>query len=129
VALTDALKAALAPDVPIGVGDQPGNVGKKPFIVVWADAPVRSQRVMNGTSDAQTTTLVCHCFGLTAASAEIAERKLAAAIYGLYGTDVDGRRVQYPEQLSSLPLTRDDDVSPPLYDLVVEWRLRTSPIT
>jgi hypothetical protein len=42
---------------------------------------------------------VCHCFGLTAASAEIAERQLAAAVYGLYGTDVDGRRVQYPEQL------------------------------
>jgi hypothetical protein len=34
--------------------------------------------------------------------------------------------VHYPEQLSALPLSRDDTATPPLFDLAVEWRLRTS---
>jgi hypothetical protein len=130
VALTDALIAALAPDVLVGVGDRPGPAQvpgyAKPFIVLWPDSPVRASVRMDLTTG-QTTTIVCHCLGLTEQSARIGEAKLAAAVYGLYQTVVDGRFVQYPEQLASLPLTRDDDVSPPLYLLVVEWRLRTSP--
>lgn len=92
---------------------------------MWPDAPVRSAARLDLTTG-QTTTIVCHCLGLTAESAAIGEAKLAAAVYGLYQTTVDGRFVQYPEQLSALPLARDDDVSPPLYNLVVEWRLRTT---
>jgi hypothetical protein len=32
-----------------------------------------------------------------------------------------------PEQLTSLPLQRDDKLSPPLFDAICEWRFRTSP--
>lgn len=127
MALTDALTTALtAADVASKVGDRPADIGTKPFVVFWPDAPVRASLRMDLTTG-QTTTIVCHCLGLTEESARIGETKLAAAVYGLYQTVVDGRFVQYPEQLASLPLTRDDDVSPPLYLLVVEWRLRTSP--
>lgn len=127
MALTDPITVALgAVGVPVGIGGRPANVGTKPFVVIWPDAPVRSAVTMKA-NDGQTTTLVCHCLGLTPAAAVIAERKLADALYGLFGATVDGRVLRYPEQLSSLPLTRDDDVSPPLYDLAVEWRLRTTP--
>jgi hypothetical protein len=124
VALTDALAAAL--DIPLGVGNRPPLTGTKPFVVVWPDAPRRGGNTMKA-NDNQETILVCHCLGLTEESARIAEAKLATAVYGLYRTVVDGRLVQYPEQMASIPLTRDDDVNPPLYDLAVEWRLRTTP--
>lgn len=132
MALTDALKAALAVDgIPVGVGGRPagtedGAGNRKPFIVIWPDSPVRSAITMKA-NDGQQTTLVCHCYGLSDEAAGIAEQKLADAVYGLYRTVVDGRLVQYPHQLVALPLTRDDHVSPPLYDHVVEWRIPTTP--
>jgi hypothetical protein len=47
-------------------------------------------------------------------------------VLGLAGQD---RRpaVLMPEQLTSLPLQRDDDLNPPLFDAVSEWRIRTTP--
>jgi hypothetical protein len=77
-------------------------------------------------NDGTEETWVCHCFGLTPESAAVAVGKLTTAIYGLYRQTVGGRVVHYPEQLSALPLSRDDTANPPLFDLVVEWRLRTS---
>lgn len=124
--LAEQIQTTLGTDVPTGIGERPANTGAKPFVVLWPDVGVRSAFTMQA-NDGSTTTIVAHCFGLTKASAEIAERKLAAAVYALHMTTVDGRRVLYPEQLVALPLSRDDDVNPPLYDLTVEWRLRTTP--
>lgn len=94
MALTDALTAALAPGIPAKVGDRPAGVGNKPFIVFWPDAPARSARTLAQPNAKQTTTIVCHCLGLTKEAAEIAEQKLADAVYGLYGIDVDDRTVE-----------------------------------
>lgn len=124
--LAEQIQTTLGTDVPTGIGARPASTGTKPFVVLWPDVGVRSALTMQA-NDGSTTTLVCHCYGLTKASAEVAERKLAAAVYGLHMTVVDGRRVLYPEQLVALPLSRDDDVNPPLYDLTVEWRIRTCP--
>lgn len=122
-----ALTAAVVPaiDVPVGVGVQPTRDGTKPFIVIWPDGGVRSALTMKA-NDGADETWVCHCFGLTPESASVALNKLTAAVYGLYRQTVGGRFVQYPEQLSALPLQRDDTATPPLFDLAVEWRLRTS---
>lgn len=126
-ALTNAVLPILATDgVPVGVGKRPTVDGTKPYIVIWPDAAVRSAVTMKA-NDGATETWVCHCLGLTPDSVDVAVRKLTTAVYGLYRTVVDGRRVHYPEQLAALPLTRDDDVNPPLYDLTVEWRLSTTP--
>lgn len=129
--LTTALTAALdGAGVLAGVGDRPKAAQvpgyKKPFIVLWPDAPVRAPLTMDLTRG-ETTTIVCHCLGLTPDAARMAEANLAAAVYSLTGTEVDGQTVRYPEQLTAQPLQRDDDVSPPLYLLAVEWRLRTTP--
>ena len=127
MSLTDALKAACTTQgLPAEVGDRPKNAGAKPFVVIWEYAPVRTPKTM-ALARTETTTLTCHCVGLTDDAARIAETKLAAAVFSLYGAVVDGRLVGEPEQLMSQPLVRDDDVSPSLYDLAVEWRLRTYP--
>lgn len=124
-----ALTAALIPtiDIPVGVGAQPTRDGTKPFIVIWPDAGMGAPRTMRRDEPAAVETWVCHCLGLTPESAAVAVRKLAAAVYALHRTVVGGRLVQWPEQLSAVPLTRDDDADPPLYDFVVEWRFTTSP--
>jgi hypothetical protein len=127
VGLTDALvDACTAQGVLAKVGDRPADTGSLPFVVIWEYAPVRTAQTMD-LGQRETTTLVCHCAGLTEQAARIAEAKLSAAVYSLYRTTVDGRTVAYPEQLAAMPLIRDDDQSPPLYDLAVEWRLRTTP--
>lgn len=125
-ALTNAILPLLTTaGVAAGVGQQPDNVGSKPFVVIWPDAGTRSAVTMKA-NDGLAEVWVCHCYGLTAESAGIALKKLTAAIYALHLTVVDGRRVQYPEQLSALPLSVDRDADPDLYDYAVEWRFKTS---
>lgn len=121
-ALTDALSVQT---VPVGVGGKPANVGTKAYIVIWPDAPARTPSTMKLTSS-YTETWTAHCYGLTATAAEIALNALAAGVYALWGTTVDGRVVQYPEHLTSLPLSVDRDAEPDLYDYAVEWRFRTT---
>lgn len=75
------------------------------------------------------TTIICHCMGETDDAARIAEQKLATAALSLYGDVVDGRMFGLPTQVPAQSEMRDDDQSPPLYDLAVEWRLRTIPAT
>jgi hypothetical protein len=122
-ALTAAVVAAV--DFPVGVGVQPTRDGTKPFAVIYPDAGVRSALTMKA-NDGTDETWIIHHFGLTPESAAVAVAKLTAAIYALYRLTVGGRTVHYPEQLSALPLSRDDTATPPLFDLAVEWRLRTS---
>lgn len=126
-ALTAAVAASLTTaGVLVGVGKRPAPDGTKPFVVIWPDVGVRSANTMKA-NDGRAETWVCHCFGYTEDSAVVVEAKLAAAVYALHRTVAGGRLVQWPEQLSSLPLSRDDDVNPPLFDLTVEWRLSTTP--
>lgn len=126
-ALTNAVVPVLAAaGVAVGVGKRPPPDGTKPFVVIWPDGGVRSANTMKA-NDGNAETWVCHCYGLTEDSAVIALTKLTTAVYGLHRQVIGGRLVQYPEQLSAVPLSRDDDVNPPLFDLTVEWRLSTSP--
>lgn len=126
-ALADMAKAELGADgVPVGVGRKPADVGNRPWIVIWPDAGRRYAATMKAT-DGLSETWVCHCIGLTPEAAAVAVRKLTAAIYGLHGQVVGDRKVLFPEQTDVLPLSRDDDVDPPLYSHVVEWRFTTTP--
>ena len=126
-ALTDAVAPLLTTDgLAVGVGQQPANVAAKPFVVIWPDAGMRSAVTMKA-NDGLAETWVCHCYGLTPDSAAVALRKLTAAVYALWRTTVAGRVVQYPEQLTALPLSVDRDADPDLYDYAVEWRFHTSP--
>ena len=121
-----ALTSLLSLDIPVGVGKQPTRDGTKPWVVIWPDAGVRSALTMQA-NDGAAETWVCHHYGLTVESAEVALKKMTAAVYALYRQQsADGRTVQFPEQLSAVPLQRDDTANPPLWDYVTEWRIPTS---
>lgn len=125
-ALTTAVASVLTADgVAVGIGKRPAATGTKPFVVIWPDGGMRSAVTMRA-NDGLVETWVIHHYGLTEESAAVALRKTTDAIYGLHRQIIGGRLVQWPEQLSALPLSRDDDVDPPLYDLAVEWRISTS---
>jgi len=66
-----------------------------------------------------------HCYGQTPDAARFAYRALTTAVLSLHGQTVDGRVMWLPEQLTALPLSRDDEVD--LFDAVCEWRFRSSP--
>jgi hypothetical protein len=128
-ALTNAVVPTLTTaGIAVGIGKRPTNTGTKPFVVIWPDGGMQSAVTMKA-NDGLVETWVCHCYGLTEESAAVALRRLRDAVFALHRTIVGGRLVHYPEQLSALPLSRDDDVDPPLYDLTVEWRLSTTPTT
>jgi hypothetical protein len=121
-ALTDALDTGL---IPVGVGTKPANVGTGAYIVIWPDVPTRAPSTMKLTS-AYVETWTAHCYGRTPDAAGVAFDALSAAVYALWNTTVDGRTVQYPEQLTALPLSVDRDADPDIYDYAIEWRFRTS---
>ena len=123
-ALTDAI-VPLLNGVAVGVARKPDVAAGHPYIVIWPDAGTRAPvrlNILRGYEE----TWTAHCYGLTPESAEVAVRALTIAVYSLWNTTVDGRVVQYPEQLTSLPLSVDRDADPDLYDYATEWRFRTS---
>jgi hypothetical protein len=111
----------------VGVGQKPANVtAPGPYIVIWPDVPARAP-VDDEADHGYVETWTAHCYGIgRRTSAEVARRKLSDAVYALWNTTVDGRTVQYPEQLTALPLSVDRDADPDLYDYAIEWRFRTS---
>ena len=125
-ALTNALTPVLTTaGVAVGIGQKPAVALGKPYVVIWPDSGTRAAVTMN-VAHGYEETWTAHCYGTTPESAEVARRKLSDAVYGLWMTTVDGRVVQYPEQLTALPLSVDRDADPDLYDYAVEWRFRTS---
>jgi hypothetical protein len=121
-ALTDALAVQT---IPVGIGVKPAVTGSGAYIVIWPDVPTRAPSTMKLDS-AYVETWTCHCYGQTAEAAGIAFSALSQAVYGLWNTVVAGRKVQYPELLTALPLSVDRDADPDLYDHAVEWRFRTT---
>lgn len=119
------LAAARQQGVPIGDSVMPTREGTKPWIVAWFDAGALGPHTM--TSQTWTVTLTAHCLGLSAEAARIAAAKLATALQSLHRQIVGGQLIQWPEQTTALPVSRDDDANPVQYDATVEWRLRTSP--
>jgi hypothetical protein len=124
--LITALKTALnTAGVALGDGVKPSTTSSR-YIVAWFDAGTvedSSLRSRDGFSLVGTF----HCYGTTPEAARFAYDALTAAVLGLRGATVGGRVLLMPEQLTSLPLQRDDKLSPPLFDAICEWRFRTSP--
>lgn len=124
--LVDAvLSAARQQGLQIGDGSVPPRDGTKPWIVAWFDAGTIGPRTLS-SRDAWTVTLTAHCLGLSAEAARLAAAKLAGAVQSLYRQTVGGQLVQCPEQISAMPVSRDDSANPAQYDATVEWRFRTS---
>jgi hypothetical protein len=122
----DALKAALqTAGVTLGDGVKPVGATSR-YIVAWFDAGTIDDRSL-ASRDGFSLVGTFHCYGSTPEAARFASQALTAAVLGLHRQQIGGRAVLMPEQLTSLPLQRDDNLNPPLFDAVSEWRFRTSP--
>lgn len=121
-----AIKAAVeGAGFAFGDSRKPAVVGTKPWVVAWFDAGIVEDRTMR-SRDGWSMVGTFHSVGLTPEAARIAARAVRNAVLGLHLAVIDGRTVQMPENLSSLPMQRDDDVDPPIFDQVDEWRIRTT---
>lgn len=76
--------------------------------------------------DGWTATGTFRCYGQSDDAAWHADEVLKAAVLGLTGTTVGGRKLLRPYQLDTVPIKRDDTLSPPLYEAVSVWRFPTS---
>ena len=128
-ALAAALKTAVesggAAGVPFGDGKKPANATTR-YIVAWFDGG-RVEDSSLRSRDGWSATGTFHSYGQTPDAARFADAKLTASILGLVGSEVGGRLLWMPEQVSSVPLQRDDNLNPPLFDVISEWRFRASP--
>lgn len=120
------LEAVRAQDLPIGDSAAPAREGTKPWVVAWFDSGTLGPHTL-ASRDAWDITVTAHCLGLSAEAARIAAAKFAVAAQSLHRTTVAGRTFHIPEQITALPVSRDDDANPPIFDAVTEWRFRTSP--
>lgn len=121
--LRDALAAK---SIAFGNGRKPADASTR-YIVAWFDAGAvkdRSLRSRDGFSQVGTF----HCYGQTVEAAQFAYDALTAAVIALNGATVNGRRLMMPEQLTTLPVQRDDALNPPLFDFVCEWRFGDTPV-
>lgn len=124
--IVDAVLTAVRQQgVPIADGELPIREGTKPWVVAWFDAGTLGPNTL-AAQDAWSVTMTAHCLGLSAEAARIAAAKLAVAVQSLYRTTVAGRVVQMPEQITAMPVSRDDGADPAEFDATVEWRLRLS---
>lgn len=122
VAALDA--AVTAAGVAFGDGLKPTDATTR-YVVAWfppgkvEDSSLRSR-------DGFSVVGTFHCYGQTTEAARIANRVLTEAILSLRGQIIGGRQLMAPEQLSDA-WNRDDDLTPPMFDAISEWRFGTTP--
>lgn len=124
--LVDAVRAAVAAQqVAVDVGQKPTVAAGKPWVVMWPDSGAVVDRSLR-SRDGFTMRVSFQCFGLSPASALWAVRRVRVAVLGLAEQTVAGRIVRLPSLMESPPpLTRDDDVNPPIWMQYDEARFRT----
>lgn len=121
--------------VRLGYGRQPelvyvtqadGTKNPKPWVVAWPDAGNVFAATMRWT-DGEDLTITFRQYGLTPESAKVADRRVKAACFAQLNTTVDGRRVFAVEQLTAVPLSREDEQDPATFVYVTEFRFRSTP--
>lgn len=123
-ALEAHLEAELSGLALVGVGEAPE--GDPPLVVLYPDpGDVRAARLC-GRRESITIHVMAHAIGTGWEQATWLGDKTRAAVFA--GFAVEGRKVYRPAQtLEPPPLTRDDDINPPLYLQVTEYEIRSDP--
>lgn len=120
----DAVQAAIAAQgVTVYLAGAPAGAPDK-YAVVYPDP---GQTVRESLADARTdfTAVVqVTCVGATAEKALWVTGRVRRAL--AVPLTVDGRACWRPEDLGGPPLARDDDVTPPVFFLPVEYRLQST---
>lgn len=121
----DAVEAALvAAGLTVYVGGAP-LASTDGYAVLY---PEPGQAVRESLADARTDfsgLVQVTCIGKTAEQALWVADKVRAALAA--PLSVEGRVSWRPEDLGGPPLARDDDVTPPLYFVPVQYRLQSIP--
>lgn len=122
----EAVEAALtSAGLTVYTGGAPATITlPKTYVVLYPDPGV-----LEPSSAADDRTVLdgivqLTCVGSTAQGAIGTADRAAAALVVL---SVDGRACWRPERLGGPPLQRDDDITPPVWYLPVQYRLRSIP--
>lgn len=124
----DAVVAALtAGGLVVGLGIKPatGIPTSGVYVVLYMDP---GQSVRESIADVRSDfdgMFQITCVAPTEERCLWAADRARAALYA--GVSVSGRQAWRPEELGGPPVQRDDDVSPPLYFLPVQYRLQSIP--
>ncbi|MEV5138428.1 hypothetical protein AB0K71_05720 [Streptomyces syringium] len=122
----DAVHAALTgAGLVVGLGGAPAPVPASQIYVALHVAPgtVGRESLADARTDFELVFQVT-CVGPTQEKCLWAAQRTRSALHG--PVVVAGRTAWRPEELGGPPVQRDDDVSPPLYFLPVQYRLRTT---
>jgi hypothetical protein len=121
-AITSALVAA---GLVVGDGIAPDSIPASGiYVVLYADP---GQSVRESLADARTDFMLgfqLTCVGPTAEKARWAAQRARMALHA--PLTVAGRTAWRPEELGGPPVQRDDDVSPPLFFLPVQYTLQST---
>lgn len=122
----DAVRAALeGAGLAVGLGGAPPSApSNSKYVVLYFDP---GQSVRESLADRRTdfqAMFQVTCVGPTEEQALWVADKARAALFGTL--TVSGRTSWRPEELGGPPVQRDDDVTPPLYFLPVQYRLQST---
>lgn len=124
----DAVTAALtAGGLVVGDGVAPPAASIPPngvYVVLYADP---GQSVRESLADQRTDFVLgfqLTCVGPTAEKARWAAQRVRMALHA--PLTVAGRKAWRPEELGGPPVQRDDDVSPPVFFLPVQYTLQST---
>ncbi|MET9467790.1 hypothetical protein ABZY44_23905 [Streptomyces sp. NPDC006544] len=122
----DAIMAALtAGGLAVGDGGAPASVpSTRIYVALYVDP---GQSLSESLADARTDFTLSFqitCVGPTQEKCRWAAQRARMALHAPLA--VAGRTAWRPEELGGPPMQRDDDVSPPLYYLPVQYRLQST---
>ncbi|MFL4904819.1 hypothetical protein ACJ6WF_16930 [Streptomyces sp. MMS24-I2-30] len=125
----DAVQAALeAAGFAVYVGGAPTTAGWSPpdkYAVLYPDPGTAVRESLADDRDGLASLMQVTCVGATVERALwVAGRVRAALAVPLV---VDGRACWRPEDLGGPPVQRDDDVTPPVWFVPVQYQLRSTP--
>lgn len=107
------------------LGGAPPGALPKTYVVLY---PGAGQATASSLADDRTTLdalLQTTCVASTPDGALGTADRVRGALAGT--PVVAGRALWRPEELGGPPLARDDDLTPPVYYVAVQWRLRSIP--
>ncbi|OKI22205.1 hypothetical protein [Streptomyces sp. CB03911] len=107
------------------LGGAPAGALPKAYVVLYPSAGQATAASLADDRTTLDTLLQTTCVASTPEGALGTADRVRAALAGT--PVVAGRALWRPEELGGPPLQRDDDLSPPVFYVAVQWRLRSIP--
>ncbi|MFG2400772.1 hypothetical protein [Streptomyces lydicus] len=109
----------------VGQGGAPSPVpASKRYVAVYFDPGTVGRESLADERTDLAVLFQVTCVGPTATQCLWVAQQVRKALYGVLA--VAGRSAFRPEELGGPPVARDDDVSPPLFFLPVQYRLQST---